>query len=141
MTYPPPLALKKWLHKLACKLCSVTIESFCHPLSLFSGESTCGLPVGSPWQPSIWFAALLVVSKPVVGYSEGLGMGRHMTTELEFQSMPSGNQSCGKVHDLLHHSLDSPALGLMSEYFLVIDQTDLADEPENVINQGATGHD
>ena len=91
--------------------------------------------------PSLLTACFLPVGKLLVDLCECLGMGRHVTAEPEYQASAGGNQPSGEVNQLLDDSLDPATLGFVANDPLVFNQAYLTDKAQDVVLQGAAGHD
>lgn len=70
----------------------------------------------------------------MIDLAECFGMGCYMTAESELQAPAGGDESPGKVDQLLDDRFYPPALGLMADDPFCVDQRNLADEAQKCVS-------
>ena len=92
-------------------------------------------------QSIIQSVSALSVGQPLIGYPECFDMTMNMTTESKYQPPSGCDDSTGTVDQFLDNGLYPPALGRVANDPFTGDQTELTDEPEDIVHQGGAGHD
>jgi len=83
----------------------------------------------------------LSVGQSQIGYPECLDMTMNVTAETQDQPPTGCDDSPGTVDQFLDHGLDPPTLGRVANDPFTGEQTELTDEPEDIVHQGGAGHD
>src|SRR5664279_1406951 len=68
-------------------------------------------------------------------------MNLNVPTKAKLEPSAGGNEPSGKVHQFLNDGPDPSALGRMPDRYPVADQPQLADKPQDVVDQCSTAKD